>query len=836
MVKRIVAACLAFAAPLLLAAALPPWSDPAVNSIGRLPARVLVTPCESAETALAVEAGERPRTDSAYVESLDGTWDFKWKPAVAAAWEKEAKIAVPGCWQLQGAYDPPVYVSHGFAIPFDGTGNPMLPAPEDWTCSRYPGPVGLYSRTFAVPVAWKGRRVVVRFGGVSSAFYLRVNGRDAGYSEDSRSPAEFDITPFLADGENRIEVEVFKFCDGIFLEDQDMWRLSGIFRSVWLVAEAPGAPRDLVVETELSEDFSSGAVKVRDEKGATLYEERFDRPKLWDAGAPNLYMRAFRAGGDYFAVAFGFRRVEIRGAVLLVNGRRAVFRGVNRHEMNPETGYTVTRADMERDLAVMKDLNVNAVRCCHYPDDPEWYALCDRAGVYVVAEANVESHGAGFGEKALAKSPLFHDAIVERNVNMVKALRNHPSIVVWSLGNESGDGPNFADAYAAVKALDATRPVQYEGAQDTDHSDVKCPMYPTPAQGEAYAGNRPRKPYVMCEYAHAMGNSCGDFARYWEVVARHPSAQGGFVWDLADQALWQDGPGGCRLAYGGDFGDVPNKRNFNCNGLVDALRRYHPSAYEVKAVYGGRTKPDPAPPMPRVDVDAAGEREVSEHPFRLNFWRAPTDNDRGWNMEKVCAVWKDATRRQAAPKGAASELRVWRRPDGAYRVRWDFSVTASSLPPIPRVGLTFKVPKACTRVRWTGRGPHENYCDRAVSAPFGTYEATVDSLSPWNYVIPGEQGYRTECRDVSFASEDGRCVFVTALNAPIGFNAWPYTQEKLERSRHMEELVRDDFLTVNVDAAQMGVGGVNSWGARPLADRLLGTGEYRLEFLVSGLE
>ena len=918
------------------------WRDPGVTQRNRLPARAIVVPCASAAEALAVAKGEKPRTASKWLRSLNGTWDFRWKhDFYAEGWEKTAKIAVPGCWQLQGDYDPPLYTNAIYPVHGWNEGDPYVEPPKDYTSHYYRNPVGRYARTFTVPADWKGRRVTIHFGGVSSAFFLRVNGREVGYSQDSRLPAEFDVTPFLLEGgANALEVDVLKHCDGTFLEDQDFWRLSGIFRDVWLVAEGRDAPYDLVVDARLSDDFRTGTLVVRDEAGRALLEKTYDNPRLWSCEAPNLYYETVSAGGSFYPVAFGFRTVEIRDAVLCINGKRALFKGVNRHEMDPSTGYAVTPEGMARDLEIFRDLNINAVRTCHYPNDPTWYELCDRAGVYVVCEANVEAHGTrlhGETEGVLPKNPLYRDAIVERGVNMVKTFRNHPSIVVWSLGNESGDGPAMKDEYAAMKALDATRPVQYEGAQDSDHSDVKCPMYARPWHVEGYVGKNPRKPYVLCEYMHAMGNSCGDIQAYWDLVRKYPSMQGGFLWDFADQALWKTDARGTWLAYGGDFGERPHGDNFNCNGIVAADRSYHPGAYEVKHAYrnvrveawdwatktaiiynayrfttldhlnahwvvtkdgkivkDGRLdvkgfEPDTVKEVKiadvpdgdaitflfvrgvftpgrteRLDIAAMDQfakpfvpaaapvagKAVSEHPFKMNFWRAPTDNDRGWDMAKVCRAWKDATETQKLPEGCSADLKVSRTEKGCL-VELKV-VVGENQPPVPRIGVTFTIPKNLTNVVWYGLGPWENYSDRRTAALLDVWKASVGlvrglanedgcidypelRLNPDNYIEPGEQGYRTGCRWIAFGDGAGRTVTITALGAPVGFNAWPYPQAALEKVKHQWSIAEGDAITVNVDAVQMGVGGDNSWGARPHDGNMTGPGTYRLSFLVEGL-
>ncbi len=933
---------IAFAAA---AATTPPWATPEVNSINRLPARAIVVPCEDATKAIMIAKGELPRTDSKWLNSLNGTWDFKWKHTVDAPyWEKEGPIEVPGCWQLQGDYDPPLYTNATFPIRNDGTGNPMLEPPVDYTSHWFRNPVGLYKREFCVPSDWKGRRVVIHFGGVSSAMYVRVNGKEVGYSEDSRLPAEFDITPYVKFGGgfgsyvsksgdvNTLEVEVLKHCDGTFLEDQDFWRLSGIFRDVWLVAEKNEAPKDLVVETTLADDFSAGLLAVRDENGKSVFEKRYEKPRLWSCETPFLYYEAFQLpGGDWYAATVGFRKVEIKDSVIYINGKRALFMGTDRHEMEPSTGYTVSMEGMKKDIGLFHELNINAVRTCHYPDDPLWYELCDREGIYVVCEANIESHGAGYGEGTYAKKPAFLKTHVERGVNMVKTFRNHPSIVIWSMGNEAGDGPNFAAEYKAIKEIDSTRPVQYEQAKDGDNTDIRCPMYMRPWDVEKYVANNPKKPLVLCEYTHAMGNSNGDIQDYWDVARKYPSMQGGFIWDFVDQAVWKTDARGKWLAYGGDFGDKPNDDNFNCNGVVDATREPHPGAWEIKhayqpihvdaydwasgeaTIYNGwrflsldgvqgwwtieregrkiaegkldlsQFAPDSTKVLKTGARDAGdsitfrfckGEREIAHDQFvkpfvpreipprviggnptslgiRANLWRAPTDNDRGWKMPSICNVWREATQYQTMPEGVSVSLVAKGDLSNQKRkyIEWTLTVPKGDLPPLPRAGVTFTLPRGYSHVKWYGLGPWENYRDRATGALLGVYQAEVglvkglagesgtieypaDRLNPDNYTEPGEQGYRTGCRWVEFSNDEGSRVRITAMNAPFGFNAWPYSQLSLERAKHQWDLEDEGEITVNIDAAQMGVGGDDSWRSRPHDDDMLGAGEYVLRFMI----
>ena len=913
-----------------------PWEDPSVNAINRLPARYLSIPSPTEQLAFDILQMDAPKSDSRWVISLNREWDFKWKRSTATPdWEKTAKLAVPGCWQLQGDFDPPLYVNTQYPIKKDAPRVTAEPDDKTWTSATFRNPVGLYTTTFSRPWRWWFRRTILHLGGVSAAFKLRVNGEDVGYSEDSRLAAEFDLTPYLnIFFENTIEVEVYKHCDGTYLEDQDFWRLSGIFREAFLVSESKSAPFDLVVETQISDDMTRGKFTVRDEKGNVLKVRDVPDVKLWSPETPYVYMTPIEnkwgwwifGGTDYRAVTFGFRKVEIKDSVLYLNGKRLLVKGVNRHEMEPAGGYAVTTEGMLKDIRLMKSFNINAVRTCHYPNVAAWYDLCDREGVMVCCEANNETHGYGYGAASLAHRADYKQSFLERGTRMVQAFRNHPSIIYWSMGNECGDGENFTALKKAMKAIDPTRPIHYERALDGENTDIWSIMYAPPESVKNYVANHPKKPAILCEYTHAMGNSNGGVQEYWDLVRQYPSFQGGFVWDFVDQALWKTDARGKYLAYGGDFGDRPNDDNFNCNGLFDALRNPHPGAFEVKHAYQsvaceafdfatgvvkvrndflfksledvyctwtsfradgasaakgtfelGELAPGATgefalkdfagdavvlnfyddrdciawdgfskPFVPR-EVKAPADAKPASLALRLNFWRAPTDNDRGWRMPEVCKAWKDATDAQKLPPGVVSDLKATALADGEVLVDWTLTVPPN-LPPIPRVGLTFTVPKA-DAVEWFGLGPWENYADRATAATLAPYRATValvsgladpktgtiaypkDRLNPDNYSEPGEQGYRTGCRWMKVGG-----VEIAAVNAPFGFNVWPYPQTMLEGKKHQWELEEAGALTVNVDAVQMGVGGDNSWGARPHAPYMPGAGTYRLVFTVKGLK
>ncbi len=613
-------------------AALPAWENPYVTSSNRLPARALLVPCATRDMALRIAALSARREDSPFVMSLNGKWGFRWAKDPFAQPGPETEIDVPSCWQLQGKYDPVQYCNVEYPHVVDPP-RIMSEPPTNFNQHAMRNPTGRYRRAFVIPERWAGRRITLRFHGASSALAVRVNGRDVGYSEDGRLPCEFDVTDAVKGpgSTNEIEATVWRWCDGSYLEDQDFWRLSGIYRDVLLVAEPQGGVYDAVVETTLSDDFRQATaglaltggkrfqrLELLDPKGASVgfttnAGERIAvaDPQLWTCETPRLYRLVLLCDGSFYCFNVGFRKVEIRGATLLVNGRRIVVKGVNRHEMSPHTGYTLTLEDMRRDVDVMRKFNVNAVRTCHYPDDPGWYDLCDLQGLWVLSEANVESHGMGYGEKTLAVRPDYLGQHVERGTRMIAFHRNHPSIIIWSMGNEAGYGENFRAEFMAMKELDPSRPIHYEGAcyarrhEDLPETEIECPMYaPAYEAGHSnydYAGfpsmewyvtKHAKKPFILCEYSHAMGNSNGDFADYWDLVAKHRSAQGGFIWDFADQALWSTDANNARqnrrppfLAYGGDFGDVPHGGSFNCNGVFDALRNPHPAAFEIQHAY-----------------------------------------------------------------------------------------------------------------------------------------------------------------------------------------------------------------------------------------------------------
>ena len=506
---------------------------------------------------------------------------------------------VPGLFELNGHGDR-IYKNIGYAwcTTFDSN-PPIVGETENYT--------GSYRREVTLPETWSGQQVLIHVGSATSNLKVWVNGKLVGYSEDSKIAAEFDITKYVKKGKNLIAMQVMRWCDGSYLEDQDFWRFTGIAREVYLYARPKVHIEDIVVKQDWQDGTGLLDVSVKAPKGTTV-EVRLDdaegntvgtgaqqtitNVKAWTAETPYLYnmyvtLKKGTEVKDVVVLKVGFRHVEIKGGQLLVNGQPILIKGVDRHELDPDGGYVVSLERMRQDLRIMKQLNINAVRTSHYPDDPRWYDLCDSAGIYLVAEANLESHGMGYGEGTLAKRKDFQLMHMERNQANVLTLRNHPSIIIWSLGNEAGYGENFEKCYDWIKSVDS-RPVQYEQAGHWGKTDIFCPMYMGYEDCEKYAKTDNPRPLIQCEYAHAMGNSVGGFKEYWDLVRKYPKYQGGFIWDFVDQGLRDKSPitGKEIFTYGGDYGRYPaSDYNFNCNGIIAPDRRLNPSAYEVGYYY-----------------------------------------------------------------------------------------------------------------------------------------------------------------------------------------------------------------------------------------------------------
>lgn len=653
------------------------WHDLQVNEINRLPLHTM---------HFAYDPNDFPGTGAEYLDkkksmnylSLEGTWKFNW---VANADERPTdfyktdlddskwnNIQMPGNWEMLG-YGQPEYVNVGFGWRghFDQE-PPAVPTKDNH--------VGSYRREINIPANWNGKRVIAHFGSVTSNIYLYVNGKFAGYAEDSKVAAEFDITPFLKKGKNLIAFQTFRWCDGSWCEDQDFWRLSGPARENYLYARSKDHRLlDVRVETDLKNNYKDGYLNITAKvqgntlayfglydpdgkevivtgtdnvkNGVAKYQLRVKNVRKWSAETPNLYtlvVSPIQNSGMYLPyeivqVKVGFRKVEIKNKQFLVNGQPVLLKGANRHEIDPDEGYNLSEQRMIQDIMMMKRMNINAVRTCHYPDDPRWYDLCDKYGLYVVAEANQESHGFQYGDDAAAKKPEFAKQIMERNQHNVSMFYNHPSIVTWSMGNETVMGDNFLQAYKWIKSQDKTRPVQYEQARRGEGTDIFCPMYYPVAASEKYAKdpNSPM-PLIQCEYNHTMGNSGGNLSDYWNLIRKYPILQGGFDWDFVDQALHRNIVKPMSIlpykmnneelrkieyCYGGDYNKYdPSDNNFNCNGIIGPDRQMNPHAYEVAYQYQNIW----------AKMVNAETGEVSVH--NENFFRDLSNYALAWSLEE----------------------------------------------------------------------------------------------------------------------------------------------------------------------------------------------------------
>ena len=653
------------------------WHDLQVNEINRLPLHTM---------HFAYDPNDFPGTGAEYLDkkksmnylSLEGTWKFNW---VANADQRPTdfyktdlddskwnNIQMPGNWEMLG-YGQPEYVNVGFGWRghFDQQ-PPAVPTKDNH--------VGSYRREINIPANWNGKRVIAHFGSVTSNIYLYVNGKFAGYAEDSKVAAEFDITPFLKKGKNLIAFQTFRWCDGSWCEDQDFWRLSGPARENYLYARSKDHRLlDVRVETDLKNNYKDGYLNITAKvqgntlayfglydpdgkevivtgtdnvkNGVAKYQLRVKNVRKWSAETPNLYtlvVSPIQNGGMYLPyeivqVKVGFRKVEIKNKQFLVNGQPVLLKGANRHEIDPDEGYNLSEQRMIQDIMMMKRMNINAVRTCHYPDDPRWYDLCDKYGLYVVAEANQESHGFQYGDDAAAKKPEFAKQIMERNQHNVSMFYNHPSIVTWSMGNETVMGDNFLQVYKWIKSQDKTRPVQYEQARRGEGTDIFCPMYYPVAASEKYAKdpNSPM-PLIQCEYNHTMGNSGGNLSDYWNLIRKYPILQGGFDWDFVDQALHRNIVKPMSIlpykmnneelrkieyCYGGDYNKYdPSDNNFNCNGIIGPDRQMNPHAYEVAYQYQNIW----------AKMVNAETGEVSVH--NENFFRDLSNYALAWSLEE----------------------------------------------------------------------------------------------------------------------------------------------------------------------------------------------------------
>ena len=866
------------------------WEDNHVLQVNREPARAYFIP-------YGVNKGDR-------MLSLNGDWKFRWTKTPdeiimdfyqtdydVSAWKT---LVVPAVWEVNG-YGTPIYVSAGYPFKIDPPYVTKEPK-KDWTTYVERNPTGQYKRTFMLPAAWESGQTFLRFEGVMSAFYVWVNGKRVGYSQGSMEPSEFNVTKYLKSGENQIVVEVYKYSDGSYLEDQDFWRFGGIHRDVLLYHTPDIRLRDVAVRTteekngwllainpqfsvyngETGEGYrlvatlmdgktslNCDTVAVNEtidleHKAARMNEwfpqrghRKFERmtmtvakPKLWTAEEPNLYSLRLElqdAAGrniETTSLQVGFRQINIRNGQLLINGQAIKIRGVNRHEHDPYTARVMTDERMKQDLQLMKEAHINAVRLAHYPNCPRWYELCDSVGMYLMDEADCETHGL---RGTLASTPDWGDAFLDRAIRMAERDKNHPSVIFWSLGNESGYGPNQAAMSAWLHEFDPTRPVHYEGAQgepDPSTVDVISRFYPRVMQeylnpGIPEGSDKERaenarwerlleianktgdrctwvgsdggpRPVLTSEYAHCMGNALGNFKEYWDEINSHPRMLGGFIWDWVDQGIIKKeevrGQMVEKVLYGGDFGDKPNLHAFCMNGVVMSDRTLTPKYYEVQAVYGSgpktfaETKVDYKPKTSK-DKAMPAYIDAIMKTARAQVFRAPTDNDKSFG-NWLAKDWKRCgldtlTIPMKVEKQGPEMTFTFTLPDG--------------LPEIPRIGIRLELPRDYEQLTWYGRGPWDNYPDRKVSCPIGLWKSTV-SQQYVHYPRPQDSGNHEDCQMVELKTKKGQTLRIEAVDKAFSFSALPYSAQYLASKTHDYELEEEGKTFLSIDCAVMGLG------------------------------
>lgn len=1039
------------------------WENPEINGLNREPARVTMFSYSSE-----MDAKTCDRNKSDRILSLNGTWDFYFSPTPEGApdnfYKSDVKgwktLEVPSNWELKG-YGTAIYTN--IKYPFK-VNPPYIDHSDD--------PVGCYQRSFVIPDGWKDMQITLHFGGVSSAFYVWVNGKFIGYSEDSMLPSEFNITDKVIKGKNIISVKVYRWSDGSYLEDQDHWRLSGIQREVMLLAEPKIRISDFFVQIHLDSEYKNASLQIRpriqnlynkDLKRVTLEAMLYDpdgkavlnhpmekdvydivnevyprldnvkfalmeaeviNPLKWTAETPNLYTLVFSLKDnrgkllEAKSVHVGFRSIEtnVEGQIL-INGKPIAIYGVNRHEHDPYNGKVVSKEDMLKDILLMKRFNINAVRTSHYPNNPEWYDLCDEYGIYVLDEANLETHGLG---GYLSNQPEWNNAFMERAIRMVERDKNHPSIIIWSLGNESGRGPNHAAMEGWIKDYDFTRLIHYEPAQgdpsktgyikpgepgypdrsitlkenpiDKSWVDVLGRFYPSPSMARELAEQSgDSRPIIFSEYAHSMGNSTGNLKELWDVFRSYKRIAGGYIWDWVDQGIVKTDENGKKYyAYGGDFGDKINDGDFCINGVVFPDRSLKPAMYEIKKVFqpveitrkeidsltfealnrnvfvnldqynlkwditeNGHSilkgdmevpavKPGesfpfkiPLKKMPKIKPGAeyfvnidfilkdehlwakagypvASEQfklpwkktaKVSEHKItspviikmnsdsiltitgkdfsitfdkkdglitkwiknnkilisgaglRPTFWRPKTDNDfRGSKTHIILKEWKQSKSDRKVYSFRVDNISNSQKEveivhsflDGS--VKWTnriningegvINVNAavdmdSTLPVVPKIGMSMQIPNEYNRITWFGKGPQENYIDRSSGAFVGLYSRDInDFIIP--YIMPQENANRTGVRWMKIAGKDNSGIEIKGKEH-LNMSAWPWTYEQLEKAQHTNELPSNNFIVVNIDLKQMGVGGNDTWTMRafPLKQFRIKPGRYRYSFILN---
>ena len=858
------------------------WEDNHVLQINREPARAYFIPYGE-------KAGDR-------MLSLNGEWQFRWtktpqwriKDFYRTDFDDSGwiKFPVPANWEVNDgnhSFGTPIYISAGYPFKIDPP-YVMSEPKREWTTYEERNPTGQYRRTFTLPAGWQAGQTFLRFEGVMSAFYVWINGKKVGYSQGSMEPSEFNITSYLQQGDNQIAVEVYKYSDGSYLEDQDFWRFGGIHRDVLLYHTPDVRLRDVAIRAsmdgvlQINPQFSVYRNETGDDYRlvATLFdgsrpvscdtvaaqevldldhkakrmnewfpqrgyrkfnrmEMKVDHPRLWSVDHPNLYtlhLQLQKADGtivEQTTQQVGFRTIEIADGRLLINGRAIKIRGVNRHEHDPYRARVMTEKLMKQDLQLMKQANVNAVRLAHYPNCPRWYELCDSMGMYVMDEANCETHGL---RGTLASTPDWADAFLDRAIRMAERDKNHPSIIFWSLGNESGYGPNHAAMSAWLHEFDPTRPVHYEGAQgdpDPKTVDVISRFYPrvmeeylNPGIPEGFDKERAEnarwerlleianrtndnRPVLTSEYAHCMGNALGNFKEYWDEICSHKRMLGGFIWDWVDQGIIE--PQGI-VHYGGDFGDKPNLHAFCMNGIVMSDRTLTPKYFEVQQVYGEVAKACgdsyvPVDYTKAIGVKSLGDKRpkplkskaASQLSITPQIFRAPTDNDKSFG-NWLAKDWKrcglDTLRIPMTTEQQGNEL------------TFTFTIP-DSLPEIPRLGILIELPREYEQLTWYGRGPWDNYPDRKQSCPIGLWQSTV-SQQYVHYPRPQDSGNHEDCTYVELKTKRGKRLFIEAVDRPFSFSALPYSAQYLASNTHDHELQDQDKTYLSIDCAVMGLG------------------------------
>ncbi len=1016
----------------------PELENPSIQGINKEYPHASFISYENREAALTND-----KSKSSHVISLNGIWKFNFVTGISNRIEGFAapgldlsdwkEIEVPSNMEMKG-YGIPIYVNVGYE--FYPEWNFKPPYINDLEKNN----IGYYRREFEIPANWNGQQIFVHFGSIKSIGFIWVNGQKVGMSKDSKTPQEFDITNYVQPGNNTLEVEVFRWSDASYLECQDFWRLSGIPREVYVYAQPKVRLRDFFAQATLDESYTQGVfnldvelknhtgekaehlvtyeildnagksiasdiktIEITDSTGILNFHATIPSVNSWSAETPNLYTLLLilkDASGkttEVTSVKMGFRTSEIKDGLFLVNGKRVLIKGVDLHEFNPVTGQVIDEETVMLDLERMKQLNINAIRLSHYPQPEFFYDLTDKYGFYLVDEANIESHGIGYDRskgKSLANNLDWTEAHLFRTRNMFERDKNHPSVVIWSLGNEAGNGYNFYQTYLFIRSRDKMRPIQYEQAYLEWNTDIFCPMYMKIPDIEQYAKTYNDRPLILCEYEHAMGNSEGNLKDYWETIEKYPNLQGGFIWDWVDQGLADKNEKGEFWAYGGDYGPegTPSDGNFCINGVVFPDRSIKPQSLEVKHVYqnigfkaddlssglftitnkfrftnlekyaftyeiaangkvikrGELPVLDVAPEQSKqvsinmgkllakpgmeyfitisakttaaenllpsrweiaseqfklpveadkkpFDISKAGKVtytegtsiEISGNDFSVTidsktgimtsfknrgnellldgygprpaFWRAPTDNDYGWQMPGICRLWKQTSEQtpiaesiKTSQQGNVVQVEVvykldsvnsiWKTQytimgNGAVKIENELINADNKIPVIPRIGMKMQMPAEFTQLEYFGCGPWENYCDRNSSAFVGLYKSTVaEQYVP--YIRPQENGHRTDVRWMTLTRNDGSGLLVVA-DSLIGFNTLNNTIEdfdagpdKNKNLLHSNDIKPRELVELHIDHRQIGIAGDDSWGGWPHEPYLIrpSTEGYRYDF------